>query len=59
MVKKPPLGIMPRDIYERKMHKERADDIMEAMIRYSEAEKVVPTEWVEELVYRLMEIYGE
>lgn len=43
--KKPPLGIMPRNIWEE----QRVDDILEAMKRYSLEEVPIPNEWVEEL----------
>ena len=50
-VKKPPLGIKPRAIWE----KERIDEILKAMKRYSDADVRIPAEWVDEL-YKLMEI---
>ena len=43
--KKPPLGLMPKKIYDHK----RMVDIFDAMKRYSEAEKVIPIEWIDEL----------
>ena len=42
--KKPPLGIMPRYLWERK----RCREIAEAIDRYTYAEKPIPNEWVEE-----------
>lgn len=42
--KKPPLGIMPRWIWERK----RCREIAEAIDRYTYAEKPIPAEWIEE-----------
>lgn len=41
---KPPLGIMPKNIW---MHK-RLNDILEAFIRYAEAGKLPPSAWLEE-----------
>ena len=42
--KKPPLGVMPRDIWDRK----RQEELAEAMARYLEAGMKIPTEWIEE-----------
>lgn len=41
---KPPLGVMPRDIWNRKRQKELAD----VMQRYLEAGKSIPREWIDE-----------
>lgn len=41
---KPPLGVMPRDIWEQK----RKEELAEAMARYMEAGKRIPKEWLEE-----------
>lgn len=41
---KPPLGVMPREIWNRKRQKNLAD----AMARYLEAGMKIPTEWIEE-----------
>lgn len=41
---KPPLGVMPRDIWDRK----RKEELAEAMARYLEAGMKIPTEWIEE-----------
>lgn len=41
---KPPLGVMPRDIWDRK----RQEELAEAMARYLEAGMKIPTEWLEE-----------
>lgn len=43
-VEKPPLGVMPRDIWNCKRRTELAD----AMQRYLEAGKLVPKEWMDE-----------
>lgn len=44
---KPPLGLMPSFIWNHK----RRMDIIDAMNRYSEAEKKIPDEWIEELLF--------
>ena len=41
---KPPLGVMPRDIWDQK----RKEELAEAMARYLEAGMKIPTEWIEE-----------
>lgn len=42
---RPPLGLVPEFV-----HKEcRAEEILLAMVRYSDADKVIPKEWIEEL----------
>lgn len=41
---KPPLGVMPRDMWDRKRKKDLAD----AMARYLEAGMKIPAEWIEE-----------
>lgn len=41
---KPPLGVMPRDIWDRKRQEELAD----AMERYLEAGMKIPAEWIKE-----------
>lgn len=43
-LKKPPLGLMPKDIFESN----RVIDIGNAIYRYIEASKKIPLEWVEE-----------
>ena len=42
---KPPLGLMPRAIHDFN----RIREIVEAIERYSDAEKPIPLEWVGEL----------
>lgn len=46
---KPPLGLVPRSIRDR----ERCQEILEAIGRYNEAGKPVPSEWLEELSKKL------
>lgn len=41
---KPPLGLKPKNIHDE----ERMSDIAQAISRYIEAVKTIPTEWVEE-----------
>lgn len=43
-VVKPPLGIMPRHLWEEK----RMIHIAEAIKRYAEVGKAIPQEWVDE-----------
>lgn len=43
-VTKPPLGVMPREIWDRK----RQDQLAEAMTRYLEAGYKIPKEWFDE-----------
>ena len=50
---KPPLGLMPKDIYDIKVNKDREMMIIDAMKRYSESEKPIPLEWIKELEERL------
>ena len=51
-MEKPPIGLMPREIYERISECKRIDDIIDAMKRYANVGKTVPIEWVEELEER-------
>lgn len=53
---KPPRGLMPKEIYERECNEKRIVDILEAMARYSEAGKVIPVKWIEELGNRVWRI---
>ena len=41
---KPPLGVMPRERWDRSRQK----DLIDAMFRYSEAGMKIPAEWIEE-----------
>lgn len=41
---KPPIGIMPRDRWDRK----RQEKLAEAMARYLEAGMKIPAEWIKE-----------
>lgn len=42
---RPPIGIKPRYIHDE----ERKQEIMDAMVRYSNAFKPIPVEWLDEL----------
>jgi hypothetical protein len=42
---KPPIGIMPRKTHDSL----RARNLLDAMLRYSKANKTIPIEWLEEL----------
>lgn len=44
-MKKPPLGLKPKWVHDE----ERKLEILDAIERYSEAEKSIPKEWVIEL----------
>lgn len=44
-LKKPPLGLEPRWIHDSK----RAQDILDAIERYTDANMSIPKKWVEEL----------
>lgn len=44
-MKKPPLGLMPKKIWE----KIRINELLAAMRRYSEVNKPIPIEWISEL----------
>lgn len=52
---KPPLGLTPREIYAIQVNTERMAMIIDAMKRYSEADRVIPMEWIEELEERIFE----
>lgn len=43
-VTKPPLGVMPRNLWNRK----RQEELAAAMQRYLEAGKSIPREWIDE-----------
>ena len=43
-VTKPPLGVMPRKMW----NSQRQKDLSDAMVRYLEAGMKIPVEWVEE-----------
>lgn len=47
---KPPIGIMPRDIYIRKCARQRLEDITQAIARFIAVDVDVPEEWIEEWI---------
>ena len=46
---KPPLGLIPKSIYEAQIMLERMNMIVDAMKRYAAVQKPIPVEWIEEL----------
>jgi hypothetical protein len=48
--KKPPLGLSSKAVCDRN----RATQIIEAMLRYAEVDKPIPLSWVQELKERLL-----
>ena len=44
-LKKPPLGLEPRRVHDSR----RAEDILDAIERYTDANMSIPKAWVEEL----------
>lgn len=46
---KPPLGLLRRSAWTKRVRNERIGDIIQAMGRYSNAGKPVPDEWLSEL----------
>ena len=53
MENKPPIGLMPKYIWQEKRYK----DICEAIKRYKNVNKKIPKEWIEEYI-ELWEIIG-
>lgn len=47
---KPPLGLIPKNVWEEQMQYQRRQDIHAAMQRYIEVGKEIPNEWLEELI---------
>lgn len=54
-VSKPPLGLMPLNIYKQQCDQQRLRDIFSAMERYSKEKLPIPVEWVNELSLLLSE----
>lgn len=52
-MEKEPLGLKPEFIHNMQCNTERMADIIEAMKRYSEAEKPIPLKWITELERRV------
>ena len=53
-IKKPPLGVMPKDVWDRK----RIQNLSSAINRYLFNRKEIPIEWVKER-NKLIELYEE
>lgn len=49
MIEKPPLGLRPRKYFELEVKQNRINEIIDAMSRYSQANKPIPIEWIDEL----------
>lgn len=47
-VRKPPLGVIPRNIYERNCKVTRLNDLSAAINRYLQHSMKVPEEWIQE-----------
>ena len=45
---KPPLGVMPKNIYYQKVYKERLSDLCGAISRYYNSGLPIRIEWIEE-----------
>ena len=56
---KPPLGLVPEYVYNIQSNTERMDRIIDAMKRYSKADKPIPVEWIDELERRIFYGKGE
>jgi len=52
---KPPIGVMPESVWNWHQRRNRMIELMQAMLRYSEAGKPVPVAWCEELMRRIEE----
>lgn len=51
--KRPPIGVMPKAIYDERMTGNRIGDILDAMERYSKEQILIPIDWIVELRDRL------
>ena len=50
---KPPVGLVPRLIWEETMNENRIDNILWAIGRYAVARRAIPVEWADELRERI------
>lgn len=48
-VEKPPLGVMPRKLWEEKVGRERTAALLGAIERFTRASRTIPEEWIVEL----------
>ena len=55
-VNKPPIGLIPQNIFLELQNKQRVQDILDACSRYNEANMNIPQEWIDELSSRRGEI---
>jgi hypothetical protein len=55
-VQKPPIGLLPQNIFLELQNKQRVQDILDACSRYNEANMNIPQEWIDELSSRRGEI---
>lgn len=46
--KRPPLGIMPKDIFRKKVDQERLGSLQDVIARYYNADLPIKIEWIEE-----------
>lgn len=46
---KPPLGVMPKKLWEEKVQRDRQNDLRQAIKRYIDADRFIPSEWLDEL----------
>lgn len=60
-IEKPPVGLLDRETYENMKDAERYRAIIQALARYDKAEKLPPSEWIEELkdIYWRLYNYAE
>ncbi len=49
MVKKLPIGLMPKEFHDEHVDKNRVDEILKAMLRFTKADEPIPFKWIEEL----------
>jgi hypothetical protein len=49
---KPPIGLIPQNIFLELQNKQRVQDILDACSRYNEANMDIPQEWIDELSSR-------
>lgn len=47
-IKRPPLGIIPKDIYYLNADKKRLSDLQDAIARYYNADLPINLEWIKE-----------
>lgn len=45
---RPPLGVIPKDIYHKKVDQQRLRDLQDAIARYYNADLPIDIEWIKE-----------